>query len=409
MDPVVAVLLAVGISTIPILCGTLIRFRKAIFGKHNTSPPTTKSSPFRFISGVTLVLLLPTLLFRTAAILLLVIYFPEEIRISTNLRRMHLNWDRGVEGYVTSIVMIVGDVLQPTAAYCYFLVLLDRYHVFRSYLPLGRSIIFWWFLLVFYTLLYLSGFTQFIVMNAARTEPFTPKEQLFLALMRSLTYVAIAILDLWVSLFVCRAAFSTTSLEYWERHLPGSSREGRNHEDGRSESWSLQKRPNLRNFVGSSGEEAGSGTSSLGELRSANQSALEPPVNGRAFAYELATSHFTSPSSTASPNGAPPPIPSPEPALSLYSNKRTIHPVSLMTAISRSPPHRYTLTLLVTALLTDAIGVFLYMSHLVIKDLKPYTSAIEYVSSCTITMHISIAVFLMRSFKDVVNLSTGSQ
>ncbi|KAI8800483.1 hypothetical protein BJ742DRAFT_841336 [Cladochytrium replicatum] len=241
MDAVVVTILVIGILAIILLCATVLKHRKSLFR-------IATNNRFHVLSTVTLVLLIPEQLARATEFIALIAYNPEGVGKSANSRP--LQWDQGTPEWVRSFALVVGDILQTVVAHCYVLVLLDRYYVFRPYLPFGNSVVFRRSLYGFFILMFIFSFSHFILMNSRKTS-FSMSEQLSIMLARSLPFVAIAAFDLFVSIFVCRAAFSTTSLEYWENRLaaPNRSTTGETEEE---QAWSLQKRPNLRKFNASS-------------------------------------------------------------------------------------------------------------------------------------------------------------
>ncbi|KAI8800482.1 hypothetical protein BJ742DRAFT_841335 [Cladochytrium replicatum] len=421
MDPVVLVLLFIGLLSAVILCFALYWHYTSLY--HS---PHFRSRPFRILSSVmALGLLVPTLMFRTVDVVLLAVYFPDQVGKSNGLR--HLRWDLGAVEFVNSLMMVLGDVLLCHSAYCYLLVLMDRYYAFREILPLGKSVHFRRFLVVLYALLYLFYYVQFTLVNGSHTAPYNTSEQILISLSRITSYLAIAAFDLWLSISLCGAAFSATSLDFFEQN-PMVSPYRTTVEDESTRSWSLPKQLGMRRF-GVWTSFVGYHTASEGESEGGMYSSFplqDPPAAH--FPRNFASLNRSRPISSVIPLTQPqsasliphrpfsPPFPpTPEPNTTLPRPQRHSptpfrsrrRPISILAAVTRSPPHRHTLTLLICALLTDVFAVFLFVSHLMIRDLRPYAAVLEYVASCAVAIHISIAVFLMHSFKDVVVSNRG--
>ncbi|KAI8802055.1 hypothetical protein BJ742DRAFT_561011 [Cladochytrium replicatum] len=166
-------------------------------------------------------------------LILVSLYATEHLHYSAPNQRSE--WDGGVEKAVLSVIEIAVVIMIQVTAFLYYLVLLERFSLFRYYIPGAK------FTTVHQTLLFVGVFLSLLtIINFALVNSPVPQEtlkditiQTVLFLSSNLLLIAVFIIDLVCSISLCRAAFANVTFHARREDLSGFSVTG---EDGEERS-----------------------------------------------------------------------------------------------------------------------------------------------------------------------------
>ncbi|KAI8814515.1 hypothetical protein BJ742DRAFT_766331 [Cladochytrium replicatum] len=292
---------------------------------------------------------------------MMLMWFPERLEASIACTRLTFNQGPGLTAL--SLMEVFEQTILELGNVFYFLVIMDRYYIFRLFVPGGTSDKVRISLYATGAFLYLVTLAQIVVANTGdRSEKLTKGHpHCIAAFVMQLGFVdMIGAVDIMVAYHLCLVALGLDQYAM-------------------SRSWSI---------LGGSRSESRNGRSTELE-HNALSPTLSPGEHHNAFHKPTYTLPPASPDLTTSPR-QPQALPQPRASL------------TIMQRIMLTPHRRRVVSLLAVALSLDTLALALCVLPLVVPAMGLVTRAFELIAVHLVLMHCVASLWFLESFKEVV-------
>ncbi|KAI8811100.1 hypothetical protein BJ742DRAFT_798189 [Cladochytrium replicatum] len=346
---------------------------------------------FQRMTVATLILNFFGILFRLAEHIVMLVYFPEALSTSSHFQRFVYN--QGPTWTADSVLDNLGQLIQQAGLICYFIVLLERYRVFRFFLPFGRTPHFRLVVMVVGIFCFIFYYIRIVIVNVY--QELTNPLRAIVVISRSLPASLVATFDLFLSIFLCRAAFQNSRnycdpSEDLQDEVSSPDRiAATRHEQSRPSS------PGELWMTGSLPRNAGSPARRSGSFS-------RTPMDARSFVSDTRTlnMHFPPTVNYFSDRSA-------EQSNFHIAEPATKHDRVSLTHVFRRKASRRSALLLIAAIFADCVAFLIYLAPLVLPSLSSVTRALEMLAICSVAIHYLIVLVLLESFKKVLSGGGG--
>ncbi|KAI8806272.1 hypothetical protein BJ742DRAFT_817207 [Cladochytrium replicatum] len=410
-DQVISNLVSVSIAAASVVFVTSV----LIFAARRYLPTTHRAQDgltmFQKLTIGTLSIILVGTLSRIGEFLFVCFLLPAELEASPILQR--LVTDQGWIPLIDGVWDIISQIINQFAALCFFGVLLDRYKTFGFFLPFGTHRRFRLSLAGVGFSFFIIYYVHFVLVNFFE-EPFDTMERSLIVITRSLPIAYVTVLDLTVSVLLCRAAFKTAQLLHFANvSTPGIKGAGlQPSSPSRSPQKGAPSSQPSNSFVDQNFSDLAARKMLVS--RSLGDRTLEATTSGvsdvtvieqKQLPKVMISYNVYPPSSYSPPPPRGPAEPRPSDAATLASPVRQnaqYRGISVR-AIFSDPLQRRSFLLFMSILLTDLMAVFIYIAPMNVPAIARHSRAVELVASCSLAIHWACALLLFDSLREIMN------